>query len=294
MDFWMINILFATVLYGGLNFLFKAAAEKGYEADCLVNIVGATVAVLALGTLLITTEHPVRLFTVPVFLYALFNGMFFALGSLAKFGALKRAPAAIVFPLNRLNTVLVMFIGFTFFNEVPRPLQYVGIAAGLGVLLLIAFEQRADFKRTGDPVIFAGIVFAVGSAVFTALSMTAGKLLAESSSDRIAYIAVSYTLVFLFTFSKYSVTQRSIKWLPQLLDRKLLLFGVSIGALNYLGYFLVLRAFGSGPISLSQAIFSSSIIVPILLSCLIYQENLTPLRIGAVGLAILSVIFISL
>lgn len=290
----MVNMLAATVLYGGLNFLFKMAAEKGCRADPLVNIVGLTVAGLSFGTLWFTAEHPLALFTVPVATYALFNGLFFALGSLSQVGALKRAPAAIVFPLNQLNTVLVMLVGFLFFHEVPKPMQALGIVTGLGVLALITFEQRADFRPSGNRVVLAGGAWAVGNAVCTALSMTVGKLLAESSSNRLAYICVSYALVFVFTFGKQSVARRGLGWIPQSLDRHLLIYGVGIGMLNFAGYFLVLRAFGSGPISLSQAIFSSSILIPILLSRLLYREKLTPLRLAAIALAILSVVFIGL
>ncbi len=290
----MVYTLFATVLYGLLNFLFKMAAEKGCEADQLVNVVGLTVTVLALATLGFTAEHPLALFTGPVATYAFFNGLFFALGSLAKVGALKRAPAAIVFPLNRLNTVLVILIGVSMFHEIPNGVQMLGIATGLGVLALVTFEQRANFKSSGDRAMLKGVVWAVGSAVFTALSMTVGKLLAESSSNRLAYICVSYALGFFFTLGKQSVTRRGVTWIPELLNRHMLLYGAGIGALNFAGYFLVLQAFGSGPISLSQAIFSSSILIPILLSRLLYREKLTPLRLAAIALAILSVVLISL
>lgn len=290
----MINTLAGTLLYGVLNFLFKVAAEKGYKADLLVNIVGLTVSVMALGTLFFTTENALAQFTRPVLTYAVFNGLFFALGSLAKFGALQQAPAAIVFPLNRLNTVLVMLVGFLFFHEAPRPMQMAGMAMGIGVLVMITLEQRSHFRSTGDRIILLGVLFAVGSAVFTALSMTVGKLLAESSSNRLAYICVSYALVFLFTLGKQCVVRRGVRWLPELLNPAMLLYGGSIGLLNYVGYFLVLQAFGSGPISLSQAIFSSSILIPILLSRLFYHERLTPMRLGAIVLAILSVVFISM
>ncbi len=290
----MIYSLAGTLLYGVLNFLFKVAAEKGYKADLLVNIVGLTVSVLAFGTLVFTTADPLTTFTRPVLTYAVFNGIFFALGSLAKFGALKNAPAAIVFPLNRLNTVLVMLVGFLFFHEAPRPMQIVGMVMGIGVLVMITLEQRHHFKSSGDRVILLGVLFAVGSAIFTALSMTVGKLLAESPSNRLAYICVSYALVFFFTFGKQSVKQRGLKWLPQLLNGPMLLYGASIGLLNFVGYFLVLQAFGSGPISLSQAIFSSSILIPILLSRIFYHEKLTPMRMAAIALAILSVVFISM
>jgi drug/metabolite transporter (DMT)-like permease len=104
---------------------------------------------------------------------------------------------------------------------------------------------------------------------------------------------VSYVLVFLFTLGKQSVTRRGVKWIPELLDAKLCFYGVGIGVLNFAGYFLVLQAFGSGPISLSQAIFSSSILIPILLSRIFFHEKLTPMRLAAIALAMVSVVLIS-
>ena len=266
MEPWVVYTVCATVLYGALNFLFKAAAERGHDTDGLVSVVGLAVAVMALGTLLATAPRPGAAFTGPVLGFAFFNGLFFALGSLAKYAALKRAPAAIVFPLNRLNTVAVMAIGFAFFGEAPRPMQGLGVAAGLGVLGTIAFEQRAHFRNARGSAMAAGILLALVGALFTALSMTVGKLMAETPGNRIAYIAASYALVWAFTGTREAVRRHRRGQPRRRFGWELAGFGVAIGALNYVGYFLVLQAFGSGPISLSQAIFSSSIVVPILLS----------------------------
>jgi drug/metabolite transporter (DMT)-like permease len=294
MESWMIYTLFATLLYGVLNFLFKAAAERGHDADGLVNVVGLSVALMAFGTLWATTRHPWAQLTRPVLAYAFFNGLFFALGSLAKVGALKRAPAAVVFPLNRLNTLAVMAIGFVFFHETPRPMQVLGIAAALGVLGVITLEQRKHFRTARGAAMLGGILLALASAVCTSLSMTVGKLLADSSSNRIAYIGASYTLVFLFTLGRNLAAHRGRAFRFHRRTGEMAVFGAAIGLLNFAGYFLVLQAFGSGPISLSQAIFSSSIVVPIVLSRWLYREELTPLRVAAVGLAILSVVLMGL
>jgi drug/metabolite transporter (DMT)-like permease len=293
MDPWIIYTLLATLLYGVLNFLFKAAAERGHDPDGLVNIVGLTVAILAFGTLLATTGTPATALTRDMLVYAFFNGLFFALGSLSKMAALKRAPAAVVFPLNRLNTVGVMLIGILFFAEAPRPLQWLGIAAGLGVLGLIVFEPRGGFSAARRAANKAGIALAAASAFFTALSMTVGKLLAESPENRLAYIGASYTLVFLFTLGRQTASRRRGNAPAIRPGRERLLFGGAIGGLNFAGYFLVLQAFGSGPISLSQAIFSSSILIPILLSRWLYHERFTPARTAALALAVLSVVLIS-
>lgn len=294
MEIWIVYTLMATLLYGILNFLFKAAAERGHDADGLVNIVGLSVAVLAWGTFFLTTPQPWAQITRTVLVYAFFNGLFFALGSLSKYGALKRAPAAIVFPLNRLNTLAVMAIGFVFFHEVPRPIQMLGIVAGIGVLAVITLEQRAPFRGAGQRTVVGGIILALVGAVFTSLSMTVGKLLAESSANRLAYIGASYTLVFFFTLVRSQMARHKrgdrFRWHIG----EMAAFGAAIGLLNFAGYFLVLQAFGSGPISLSQAIFSSSIVVPIMLSHWLFHEKLTPQRVAAVGLAILSVVFMTL
>lgn len=292
MEPWAVYTIGATVLYGLLNFLYKMAAERGHDTDGLVSVVGLAVAVLALGTLPFTAPRPGAAFTGPVLGFAFFNGLFFALGSLAKYAALKRAPAAIVFTLDRMNTVAVMAIGFAFFGETPRPVQGLGIAVGLGVLAVAAAEQREHARASRYPARSAGIVLALGSALFTALSMTVGKLMAETPGNRIAYIAASYALVWLFTGGREAVRRRRSGRPRRRFDRELAGFGMAIGALNYGGYFLLLQAFGRGPISLSQAIFGSSIVVPILLARWVYGERLTPLRGAALALALLSVVLI--
>lgn len=294
MDMWLVYALSAALLYGSLNFLFKAAAERGHDADGLVNIVGLSVALMAFGTLWMTAEQPLTEITGPVLAYAFFNGLFFALSSLAQYGALKRVPAVLIFPLNQLSTVAVMAIGFVFFHEVPRPVQVLGIAAGLGVLGTITFEYRSQIRDARHSAAATGLLLALAGAVFTALSLTVGKLLADSPANRIAYIGASYSLVFLFTLG---LNLRSRRGKPRRGTRRtgeMAAFGSAIGLLNFAGYYLVLQAFGSGPISLTQVIFSSSIIVPILLSHWIYHEKLTPLRWTAIALAILSVVLISL
>ncbi len=294
MDIWLVYALSATFLYGSLNFLFKAAAERGHDADGLVNVVGLSVAVMAFGTLWATTARPLEEITGPVLAYAFFNGLFFALGSLAQYGALKRAPAAVIFPLNQFSTVAVMAIGFVFFREVPRPVQVLGIAAGLGMLGTITFEHRHQIRNAGRTGVGGGMGLGLASAVFVASSLTVGKLLADSPANRIAYIGASYTLVFLFTLGWNLRTRRGRPRRGTRRTGEMVAFGSAIGLLNFAGYYLVLQAFGSGPISLTQAIFSSSIIVPILLSHWIYHEKLTPLRATAIALAILSVVLISL
>lgn len=294
MEDWIVYTLFATLLYGALNFLFKVAAERGHDSDGVLTFVGLSAAAAAFITLGLTEARPLGAVTRSVLLYALFNGLFFALGSLAKYGALRRAPTAIVFPLNRLNTLAVIAIGVIFFHETPRPLQVLGIVAGLGVLAVITWEQRGHVQRAANSRVLGGILLALASALCTSLSMTVGKLLADSAHNRLAYIGASYTLVFFWSLGQNLITRRGRAFQFEWRAAEMVGFGAAIGLLNYAGYFLVLQAFGSGPISLSQAIFSSSIVVPIMLSRWFYREKLTWPRVIAIGLAMAAVVLMSI
>lgn len=294
MESWFIPAISATFVYGTLNFLYKAAAERGLDSDRVVNTVGASVAALSLLTLFATQkENTLSVFTRGVFLYAFCNGLFFGLGALSKFAALRHAPAGTVFPLNRLNNLMVMLVGFLFFRDRPSMMQAAGLVLTIFVIALVSLD-RPDESGRPFPHKKRGMIYALLSASCTAASTTVGKLLAGTSENRLAYICCSYFLVFLITTALSAARGKNLapkshpKW------KSTLVFGLLIGGLNYGGYFLVLKGFGLGPISLVQAIMSMSMVIPIALSCLFYGERLSPANKAAIALAAVSAALISI
>lgn len=290
---WFIPVIAATFIYGAINFLYKVAAERQLNSDRVVNVVGAAVALMSLLTLSAAQGgSPLPVFTRSVFQYAFFNGLFFGLGALTKFAALKHAPAGTVFPLNRLNNMMVMVVGFVFFGDRPGAMQTAGLALTVMVIALVSLDRPDESGRT-CPHRTRGIIYALLSATCTAASMTVGKLLADTQENRLAYICCSYFLVFLITSALTAAKGGTFPrggqtgWIP------ILLFGLLIGGLNYGGYFLVLKGFGMGPISLVQAILSMSMVIPIALSCAFYRERLSPANKIAIVLAVVSAVLIS-
>ena len=67
-------------------------------------------------------------------------------------------------------------------------------------------------------------------------------------------------------------------------------FGVGIGALNFFGYLAVLSAFAGGPLALIQGISSTSFVIPILFSALVFGEKLDKRKTAIVLMAVVSVI----
>ncbi len=291
MQTWIFYIAGATLLYGLMNFVYKMAAEIKLNTDFVLHISALTVALSAFLSHGLFINSNLVISNPWLLLFAFFNGLFFGLGRLTKFAALKNTPAAVVFPVNKLNAAFVIIIGFIFFNEQVTPGEGLGLICSLFVLGLVTVDENT-FNIDFTSNYFIGIGFALLTALFGALSMTVGKL-ASTRVDKLGYIAFSYTLVAVFTFLLYKFKNDHYGAYRKLLKSKShLLAGVAIGALNGLGYYLVLQAFARGPISLIQGIFGLSIIIPILLSIIFYNETLNLRRILALILAIVTVVLI--
>lgn len=289
MPLWLTYSLFATLFYGMLNFLYKAAAEKKYLNQAVILISAATVVISAAVTIIVSTKISGLNFPniIPALPYALVNGTLFAIGALAKFKALTLAPASVVFPVNKSNVLFVIIIGILFFNESPTISQWAGIGTSILVLTLISSEQ---FKISGSSTL-KGIFLAVFAALCTSFSMTAGKL-ASVNVDRNSYIFLSYSIVALISLFGYlRLTDKEEK--SRTFTRPgIFLIGCIIGVLNFAGYGLVLKAFAAGSMSLVQPIFTLSILIPIFLSALLYKERLSLIRIISIGLSLAAVLLI--
>ena len=68
--------------------------------------------------------------------------------------------------------------------------------------------------------------------------------------------------------------------------------GVLIGIVNFVGYFSLLTAMKTGPLSLIAAIHSTYVIIIILLAKKIHKEEFSLKQLGFVGLTVVGVILL--
>ncbi len=285
MPLWLIYSLAATLFYGILNFLYKVSAEYKLPTEAVVFISAFAVVISAFATLM-TGGSDFSSFK-SALPYAAVNGTLFAFGALAKFKALKLAPASVVFPVNKSNVLFVIIIGLVFFGEMPTLRQWTGVFMAILVLVLISWEQLKGTRIRE----LTGIGFALLAALCTSFSMTAGKL-ASVNTDRLTYIFISYSIVTVISYTLYKTRIPEEKRRGTFKNPKLFILGGTIGILNFAGYNLVLKAFSEGSMALVQPIFALSILIPVFLSAFIYKERLTIIRIISLGLSLASIIII--
>jgi drug/metabolite transporter (DMT)-like permease len=182
----------------------------------------------------------------------------------------------------------VVIYALVLFDERPSFLQWFGIALSLSIIFIAGSEKNDNDKV--QKVVSYGLLFALASGFCTSISMLTGKF-AVMHVAKLPYMTISYTMVALFTGVINRYRGLSAASVP---GKQLFYYGGLIGIFNFLGYFLVLHAFATGPLSLIQGIFANSFTIPVILSALIYREEITKRRVLIVMLALLSVLFIKL
>lgn len=282
---WLVYTLIATLLYGVMNFVNKVAVERGYSAPVMVAVSAATVSTGCLLALLLRGTMPAEAGL--LIFFACLNGFFYGSGHLAKLAALRRAPAGVVFPLDKFNVLFVIVIGVLWFGDRPTGMQAAGMVLAVAVLVLLARQEPGE-RKTAHAV---GVLLALLAAGCTALSMTAGKLAAERV-DKTGYMFVSYTLVFGYALllARLRLSRPALR--AALTDRRQVAAGMLIGLLNGVGYYCILHAFAAYQLALIQPVFALSILIPIILSAMVYHEHLNTRRWVAIVLALLAVILI--
>lgn len=281
---WFACALAALLLMGVQRFLYKVAAERSCDTLLTTLSFMATVTVISTAAFFAGGAEVKDLRALLLAGFA--NSLAFLAATLSHIEALKRLPAAIAYPLIRLDAVLVVVISIVFFHESMLGRQGIGIFIAVFAAVLVARGRN----RIQTP-------FAPSSRgfLFVAMAILAGTAAAVSSrfavlhTDKTAFIAVSYGLstIFAFFMGRGSVNGK----VPERF-RSSLFIGVSMGILNVAGYYAYLEGLSRGPLSLVTVITGMHFVVAVIFSLLIYRERLSPVSFAGIVLAVLSLVLI--
>jgi uncharacterized membrane protein len=145
---------------------------------------------------------------------------------------------------------------------------------------------------------------AVSAALFTAFSALINKK-GSMQTDINAFVMVSYftaflmSLVFLKINHLHSKKSNQKNLSPQNntpgtdfnIKKAQLGLGIAMGLTNFIGFILILTAFSMGPLHIIHPIFSSSMVISVILSVIIYKEGMN-LKIGIAICAVLAAVIL--
>ncbi|MFH1480517.1 MAG: DMT family transporter [Pseudomonadota bacterium] len=284
MESWYVLSIIALVLMGMQRFLYKVSAERRCPTAWTTFTFMATVTLISSIFFALSKEplaNPGMLFFI-----AFVNSGSFVLGTMTHIEALKNIPSSIVYPIIRLNMVIVILFSVFFLGDRVSPHQLGGIGTAIGVILILTREARDGKESSGN--IKRGLVLVFISLLSGSVASISSKF-AAVSVNKLGFMALSYLMGTLFSLG-------TIKGMGRQEERQnhkeALMIGFAMGLINFAGFYSFLKALSTGPLSIIVSITGMHFIIAVLLSILIYKEKVTTMRILGITLTILSLIFL--
>lgn len=284
MTTWYAFSLAALVLLGMQRFLYKVSAERKCPTPWTTFSFMATVTVLSAICFLALKESisDSRMLLVT----ALLNSASFVLGTVTHIEALKHVPAGVVYPILRLNMVVVVLFGVFILDEQVSVHQVLGIVLAMVVILILT--RDADRTKGSVGSVRRGLFLVFVSLVCGSVASISSKFAALYSS-KLGFMALSY---FLGTLFSAGLIRKSGKVRAGTERRDAVLIGMLMGLINFAGFYAFLSALSAGPLSIIVSITGMYFVIAVVLSVIVYKEKLSARRILGIALTIVSVLFL--
>jgi drug/metabolite transporter (DMT)-like permease len=281
---WYVLSIVALVLMGVQRFLYKVSAEKECSTAWTTFSFMATVTVLS-AVFFFSFKESVSDPSMLI-LTAGINSASFVLGTITHIEALKHVPSSVVYPIIRLNMVVVVLFSILFLHDHVSPHQVLGILMAIAVIVILTKDAEEEKGSLGSARKGLFLVF---------VSLIAGSVASISSkfaavySNKLGFMTLSYFLGALFSAA---LIRRSGKERSGGSRKDAVRIGVLMGLINFAGFYTFLAALSVGPLSIIVSITGMHFVIAVLLSVIVYKEKLRGMRIIGMALAIVSILFL--
>ena len=216
------------------------------------------------------------------------GGALYALSYILRITNLRYIDTTIYFPLYKtLGPLLVLVIGILYFKDSLSTFDYWGI--GVGVLVPLMLLSRSESGRQQN--LTRGLLLLLVTATITAVAFATSKIGVDSGVNIWLFMTLQ-AIVGIVSACLFAIPNlKKDKILDLRLHKKAVWTGLLLGLVDSLNIFFILMALSTGLVSVVYTVNSFYILIPIVLSVLIYKEHMNYRKALAIGLSIMSVIF---
>lgn len=275
---WFILTIIALFCYGLQNFLYKVSAEEKCNTAWTTFSFMITVAFFSSILFFVLKESIGNLYF--LLIIAFLNAVTFLITTITRIEALKHVATSVAYPIIRIGLVLVVIFSIFYFKDSLSIYQGLGIILAIFVILILV-RQSSEEKiiqknfKLGIALVFIALLSSVATTIIIKF--------AAIQVNKLAFIAISYIYNTFFTLGLRNKLQTKDEN-PK--HKNALIIGFLIGLVNFVGFYVLLKALSTGPLSIIASISSLSFVIAILLSILIYKEKITSKRVVGVLLTI--------
>lgn len=262
---------FGSALFAGItSILAKCGIRK---TDSTVATAIRTVVVLAFSWLMVFisgSQAGIGEISSKTWIFLVLSGFATGASWLCYFKALQLGNINKVVPIDKSSVILTVLLAFIFLHEeisVPKAIGLVLI--GVGTFLMI---EKKDVLVTGKTERKSWIIYAIGSAVFAALTSILGKVGISGVESNLG-TAIRTGIVLIMAWIMVFVTrkQHTVKEIPKRELIFIILSGLATGA-SWLCYY---KALHDGLASVVVPIDKLSIVITVVFSYFVFHERLS-------------------
>jgi len=283
---WFLLTVVCFFLYGIQRFLYKVSAERNCNTALTTLSFMGTVALLS-SVFWFGSDETLKN-TTWLLALAVINSLTFFIDTVVTIEALRYLPTTIVYPLTRMNTVLVVIFSLLYFKDSLNGYQGTGIVLAIAVILTLTRFSAEERKENRN---FRKGFLLIGLAILSGAVAAVSSKFAALYTNSMAFIALTYTLSMLFSlglqkpFEKGGASRRY---------GEALLIGLVVGLINFAAFVALLQALKTGPLSIIVPVVGMNFVLANILAVIFYREKLTLLKTAGILMAVLSLLLMKL
>jgi len=276
---WLIFAICSAIFAGLTSILAKCGLQN---VDSTVATAYRTVVAMLFAWLIVIISGTfVQIETIDsqTWVYLILSGLATGVSWLCYFKALQIGDVNKVVPVDKSSTVMGIMLAIIFLGETITIPGIVGVVLILiGTMLMIEKKDVKGMDHKGSSWLF----FAIGSAVFAALTSILGKVGMEGIDSNLG-TAIRTVVVLVMSWVMIYVSHKQEKMHG--IGRRDMLFIIFSGLATGLSWMFFFGALQIGPASIIIPIDKLSILVTIIFSYLVFKERLSKKSaIGLVGI----------
>ena len=286
MELWFILAVTAAVTSGIEAFTHKVAAERKYDS-ALFSLYAAAISVLVLLVGVLMFSDFSDWFSLASILVVCAGGLYF-LTFISKIAALKEIDSAVFFPIYKITgPLLTIVIGIILFGESFSWVEWIGLGLSMCVPLLLI--TKAENQRQNN--LKKGLLFLLCATAAGSIAMTLHKSGVDLTLNLWLIMLLNQasvfagSVIFLCAWHKQSV----LKVMQKNTNYSLIKLSIILGLFGAGSTLATYNAFANGgPLGIVYTISSIYILIPIVLSIIIYKEHWNAQKVIAIVVSILA------
>lgn len=290
MELWIIYAFIGALVTGIFTFVQKIASQRGYGGfEFSFFVIGGQ----TLGALIFWGLYgfPVTSWD-KVLLLGILVGILTLIVNVLRIYTLKYIDTTIFFPIYKaLGPMVVTFAGMYLFLEKLNSFEIVGIVLGIVVPLLLI--HKSEHKRQQD--LKKGLLLLCLGVLLSTINVIIHKFVAGFSAGDTFYILIISVIGALaaWIYLVYAKKKKKFTPLEPVEHKKMRKLGFLTGFITMPAFWFVLKSY-EGPLAIAYTINSFYILVPIVLSIIIYKEHVNTRKVVAIILSLFAIVLFQL